>query len=169
MKIISRAFEAVTEAELRSIRSLLSDAFPEITDGFYRRQVPACLVTATEGEAIVGQLAVHERPVLIDGEAEVIGIIGLVAVAHTHRRRGVAANMLVKAHDYLRSKGIAYSILFAVSEKYYTGAGYREMENETAFIEDGESKTFVYRGGMALSLSERPWAARRLDLQGEVV
>ena len=99
MKIVSRAFEAVTEAELRSIRSLLSDAFPEITDGFYRRQVPVCLVTAAEGEVIVGQLAVHKRPVLIDGETEVIGIIGLVAVAHTHRRRGVAANMLVKAHD----------------------------------------------------------------------
>ncbi|HGE6698783.1 hypothetical protein ACSJM2_10565 [Serratia marcescens] len=71
MKIVSRAFEAVTEAELRSIRSLLSDAFPEITDGFYRRQVPVCLVTAAEGEAIVGQLAVHKRPVLIDGETEV--------------------------------------------------------------------------------------------------
>ena len=28
MKIVSRAFEAVTEAELRSIRSLLSEAFP---------------------------------------------------------------------------------------------------------------------------------------------
>ena len=123
-------------------------------------------MTAAEGEVIVGQLAVHKRPVLIDGETEVIGIIGLVAVAHTHRRRGVAANMLVKAHDYLRSKGIAYSILFAVSEKYYTGAGYRAMETRRRSLRMARAKRLSIAGNGAEPVGKAlggaaPGSARR--------
>jgi predicted acetyltransferase len=118
----------------------------------------------------VGHLAVYRRQVKMGDEVLEIGMVGAVAVAPDHRRRGHCRLLLQRAHDDLRARSIPFSILFAFEPRVYLSSGYRLMQNETHFLDvDGAWKTFVYRGSMFAELTERPWPNRMLELAGGVV
>jgi predicted acetyltransferase len=157
-----------------TVQALLKQAFPEgsSTDGDYYalHGVPDCILIAREARQVVGHLAVYRRQVKMGSEVLEIGMIGAVAVAPDHRRRGHCRRLLLRAHDDLRARSIPFSTLFAFEPRVYLSSGYRPMQNETRFLDaDGAWKTFVYRGSMYAELAERPWPNRMLELAGGVV
>ena len=157
-----------------TVQALLNEAFPEgsSTDGDYYalHGVPDRILIAREARQVVGHLAVYRRQVKIGDEVLEIGMIGAVAVAPDHRRRGHCRRLLQRAHDYLRARSIPFSILFAFEPRVYLSSGYRLMQNETHFLDvDGAWKSFVYRGSMYAELAERRWPNRMLELVGGVV
>jgi predicted acetyltransferase len=118
----------------------------------------------------VGHLALYQRQVKMGDEVLEIGMVGGVAVAPDHRRKGHCRLLLLRAHDDLRARSISFSILFAFEPRVYLSSGYRPMQNETHFLDvDGAWKTFVYRGSMFAELTKRPWPNRMLELPGGVV
>jgi len=156
------------------VQALLNEAFPEGCsangDYYARHGVPDCILIARKARHVVGHLAVYRRQVKMGDEVLEIGMIGAVAVAPDHRRRGHCRRLLLRAHDYLRARSIPFSILFAFEPFVYLSSGYRPMQNETHFLDaDGAWKTFVYRGSMYAELAERPWPNRMLELAGGVV
>jgi predicted acetyltransferase len=156
------------------VQALLNEAFPEgsSTNGDYyaRHGVPDRILIAREARHVAGHLAVHRRRVKMCDEVLEIGMIGAVAVAPDHRRRGHCRLLLQRAHDDLRARSIPFSILFAFEPRMYLSSGYRLMQNATHFLDaDGAWKSFVYRGSMYAELAERPWPNRMLDLAGGVV
>ena len=156
------------------VQALLNEAFPEgsSTNGDYyaRHGVPDRILIAREAQQVVGHLAVYQRRVKMGDEALEIGMIGAVAAALDHRRKGRCRLLLRRAHDYLRARSIPFSILFAFEPFVYLSSGYRPMQNETHFLDaDGAWKTFVYRGSMYAELAKRPWPNRMLELAGGVV
>jgi predicted acetyltransferase len=166
--------DALTGDLQTRVQALLADAFPEgpSTDGDYyaRHGVPDRILIVQESRQVVAHLALYRRPAKIGDEPLEIGMVGGVAVAPDHRRRGHCRLLLRRAHDYLRARAIAFSILFAFEPLVYRSSGYRLMQNETHFLDvDGAWKSFVYRGGMYAELAERSWPDRTLDLAGRVV
>jgi predicted acetyltransferase len=156
------------------VQALLKQAFPEgsSTDGDYYalHGVPDRILIAREAQHVVGHLAVYRRQVKIGDEVLEIGMIGAVAVAPDHRRRGHCRLLLRRAHDDLRARSVPFSILFAFEPRVYLSSGYRPTQNETHFLDvDGAWKTFVHRGSMFAELAERPWPNRMLELAGGVV
>ncbi len=155
------------------VQALLDDAFPKgsATNGDYYalHGIPDRILIAREARQVVGHLAVYRRQVKMGDEVLEIGMIGGVAVAPDHRRKGHCRLLLRRAHDYLRAHSIPFSILFAFEPLVYRSSGYRLMRNETHFLDvDGAWKTFVYHGSMYAELAERPWPNRMLDLAGRV-
>jgi predicted acetyltransferase len=156
------------------VQALLNEALPEGSsangDYYARHGVPDCILIAREARHVVGHLAVYRRQVKMGDEVLKIGMIGAVAAAPDHRRRGHCRLLLRRAHDYLRARSIPFSILFAFEPRVYLSSGYRLMQNETRFLDvDGAWKSFVYRGSMFAELAERPWPNRMLELARGVV
>jgi N-acetylglutamate synthase-like GNAT family acetyltransferase len=88
------------------IQALLGEAFPEgsSTNGDYYafHGVPDRILIAREARQVVGHLALYQRQVKMGDEVLEIGMVGGVAVAPDHRRRGHCRLLLLRAHDDLR-------------------------------------------------------------------
>ncbi|WP_295548531.1 GNAT family N-acetyltransferase [uncultured Stenotrophomonas sp.] len=161
--------ERVAPEHRQQAVDLLREAFPDMQGEGYAIPGPVALVLAMEGDHVVAHLALYERNALLDGEPERIGLIGGVVMRADVRRQGVASRLIEAAHAELRLHGIDFAVLFALDHRHYASAGYVPMQNETCFIEDGQARRFVYRGGMVATLGARRWTTDVLDLQGETV
>jgi predicted acetyltransferase len=155
-------------------QALLRGAFPDVVseDGDYYafHETPAVIMILQEGEHVIGHLCAYQRQVMIAGEPTTIGMIGGVAIAPDHRRKGLGRTLLQRAHVYFRQRSIPFSILFACEPRVYVSSGYKLMQNEMHFRDtDGISKTFVYRGSMYAELLARSWPNQIVDLCGPVV
>jgi predicted acetyltransferase len=173
--IIDETSRDVLRGDLETmLQVLLADAFAagSSTNGDYyvRHGLPDRILIGREARQVVGHLALYRRQVKMGREVLEIGMVGGIAVAPDHRRKGHCRLLLERAHDYLRARSIPFSILFALEPLVYLSSGYRLMQNETHFLDvDGAWKTFVYRGSMYAKLAERPWPNRLLDLAGRAV
>ncbi|MER8797699.1 GNAT family N-acetyltransferase [Mesorhizobium sp. M0814] len=167
MELLSMTFEEGIGRQ-NQIAVLLRQAFPDMQENFYGSTKPWKLVLGIEGVAVVAHLAVYVRSVLVDGAPTEIGLLGGVAVAPSVRRRGVARALIAQAHLLLRQRRVSFFVLFALSTNTLS-SGYVSMLNQTTFTEAGIRKQFVYRGGMVATLTDEPWTATLLDLEGEVV
>lgn len=169
MHVQVSSWDEVVPGQRRQAVELVRSAFPDMQGDGYATPGPVALALALEGDHVVAHLALYERNVLLDGNAERIGMIGGVVVRADARRRGVASRLIEATHAELRRHGIAFAVLFALDHRHYASAGYEPMQNETCFIEEGEARRFVYRGGMVAALGARRWTTAVLDLQGETV
>jgi predicted N-acetyltransferase YhbS len=152
------------------VHALLDATFPEGAPnelaGYYARHgFPTVTLLLSEGQHVVGHLALYEREIGIGAETVLVGLI-----AAERKRMGLARRLVAHAHDHLAARAIPFSILFAFEPVVYASSGYKPMRNETRFIDaDGNLKTLVYRGGMVAELSERPWPNQQIDLRGTAV
>ena len=156
------------------VQALLGRAFPDVVsmsgDYYAVHETPAVIMILRQGEQVIGHLCAYQRQVMIAGEPTTIGMIGGVAVAPDHRRKGFGRALLRRAHAYLRQRSIPFSILFACEPRVYASSGYKLMQNEMHFRDaDGIWRTFVYRGSMYAELLERTWPNLAVDLCGPVV
>lgn len=155
--------------------TLLTDAYPEgapdeLQTYYAWPGVPDTTLLLRDGDSLVGHLAMFMREILIGGEPYRVGLIGEVAVAPEHRRRGLARRLIMAAHQHLRSRSAPFAILFAFEPAVYVSSGYKPMRNEIRFLDrDRTWKTLVHRGGMYAELADRPWPNEFIDLRGPVV
>jgi predicted acetyltransferase len=156
------------------VTALLRAAYPDdsyTAEEYYRAYGrPAIVMALRDAAEVIAHAAVYERRVRIGDESVDIGMLGGVAVAPAHRRRGHCKRLIGHANDYLRARGATFAILFAYEPSVYLSSGYRPMLNETRFLDsDGEWKRFVYRGGMYIALQDKPWPNELVDLCGRAV
>lgn len=169
MTPIQVQYAQLSEERAREVDALLKSAFPDMKGDYHAAQPPDGIFLHHQDGQLTGHLAAYRRDVRIDGQPEHIGLLGGIAVARSWRGRGIAKALIGAAHRYFRAQGIRYSVLFAFEPTYYASSGYKPMENETRFVENGTARRFVYRGGMVAELGDAPWSCRLLDLRSEVV
>lgn len=162
-------------AHAHEVRTLLDVAFPDGAPGeldkyYARHGAPSATLLLLGNRHALGHLAVYERQVRIGEESLKIGLLGELAIAADHRRRGLAHGLIAHAHHHLRARSVPFAVLFAFEPAVYLSSGYKLMRNETRVLEaDGQWRTFVFRGGMVAELSERAWPDELLDLCGTAV
>ena len=173
-RLIRKTHIDATDAYAANVRDLLNDAFdggPDELSHYYARYgLPTTTLLLTECDHVIGHLALYEREIRIGSEALVVGLLGEIAIAASHRRRGLARDLVHEARGHLRAASISFSILFAYEPRVYASSGYKLMRNVVRFLDtDGAWKTFVYRGSMYAELLGRPWPNRPVDLCGPAV
>jgi len=127
------------------------------------------IVLLTDADKLIGHIAAYIRQVRLCDEAVKIGLIGGIVVDPNFRSRGYSKRLLQEAHDIFIEANLPFSVLVAYEPERYRTAGYQLMNNEMRFLEDGEWRQLVYRGGMVAELSERKWPNGLLHLRGPVV
>ncbi|MDP1749278.1 MAG: GNAT family N-acetyltransferase [Reyranella sp.] len=153
----------------RAVQALLKQAFGDIDGDYYAGDNPERIMLLSSGGRLVGHFAAYVREVALGGEELAIGLIGGVAIDVRFRSQGLSKRLLREAHAFFGERALPFSVLFACEPARYRSSGYRPMTNETRFIEGGQWKQFVYRGGMVAELGERKWPDTLLDLRGRAV
>lgn len=157
-------------ARLREkLQELLVRAFPDLEGDYYGHNPPDRIFLGLDAGQPVAHLAAYKRKATRDGDEIEIGMIGGVAVAAPYQHKGHAKHLISMAHTYFRHNGITCAILFAYAPDVYLSSGYELVQFPIRFIEDGQTREFVYRGSMIAYLDAARWTAALLDLQGEVV
>ena len=101
--------EAIDEAEVERERSLAE---------------PDRNFAAFDGPDIVGTAGAFTMPMTIPGGQTVVGYPTLVGVLPTHRRRGIAADLMRRLLDDARERGELLSVLYASEGGIYGRFGY---------------------------------------------
>jgi predicted acetyltransferase len=116
------------------------------------------ILAVDDDAGVVGHLSAYVREVDLENTSLTLGMIGNVATSCAFKRQGVAKSLVNAAHCYFQSLQIDFSVLFAYEPAVYSSSGYRLMRNKVHFQDDdGQWKTFVYRGSMYRELSGRRW------------
>jgi predicted acetyltransferase len=157
------------------VHALLRQAFfpgdPSVEGDYYAPYEPSeMILVLRESRQPIGHLVAYRRTIAIGDEPVEIGMIGGVAVAPEHRRKGHARALVRRTHARFRELGLPFSLLFAFEPSVYASSGYHPMANTTRFREsDGTWKTLVHRGGMYAELAGRCWPNLPIDLRGVAV
>lgn len=101
--------EATDEAEIERERSLAE---------------PDRCLAAFDGPDIVGTAGAFTMPMTIPGGQTVVGFPTLVGVLPTHRRRGIAAQLMRRQLDHANARGELLSVLYASEGGIYGRFGY---------------------------------------------
>jgi predicted acetyltransferase len=101
--------EATDEAEIEREKSLAE---------------PDRCLAAFDGPDIVGTAGAFTMPMTIPGGQTVVGFPTLVGVLPTHRRRGIAAQLMRRQLDDARERGELLSVLYASEGGIYGRFGY---------------------------------------------
>ena len=101
--------EATDEAEIERERSLAE---------------PDRCLAAFDGPDIVGTAGAFTMPMTIPGGQTVVGFPTLVGVLPTHRRRGIAAQLMRRQLDDANARGELLSVLYASEGGIYGRFGY---------------------------------------------
>ena len=156
--------EAIDDAEVERERSLAE---------------PDRNFAAFDGPDIVGTAGAFTMPMTIPGGPTVVGYPTLVGVLPTHRRRGIAAQLMRRLLDDARERGEVLSVLYASEGGIYGRFGYGlGTIGLTIHVETGRS-AFVrgYAPSGEMRLVERDRAikemlavheATRLEIPGMV-
>lgn len=157
--------------EAKVLRLIGETFFNDASVDYYAHLgLPDIILILCAGEEPAGHLALYRREVgILDQDVE-IGMIGGVAIAPAYRGRGLSRSLVQRAHTWLRTRSIPFSLLFAFEPRVYESSGYRLMRNAVRFLDhDGTWKTLVYRGGMYAELMEERWPDQLVDLRGPTV
>ncbi len=121
-----------TEADLPAVNVLLADAFggPPQRDSVVAEQSARLFpldhtIVAVQGDRVVGHTRDTTMTLTVPGErtVEACGVAG-VAVAPTHRRRGILRAMYIELHRRIEAEGLPLAILTASQGGIYRRFGY---------------------------------------------
>jgi aminoglycoside 2'-N-acetyltransferase I len=123
------------EPTRRAARSLLFDAFDDMTDEDWEHGLGGMHALVWEGETLVGHASVVQRRMLHGGRALRTGYVECVAVRADHRRRGHASAMMAALERIIRG---AYDLgaLGSTDEgaALYTARGWQRWEGPTSAL-----------------------------------
>ncbi len=153
------------------VQALLEGVFDYDEDSIkFEPEAHTKIIAVDSDDKVVGHLAAYVREVEFENFSSSLGMIGDVATVTQFQRRGIAKKMIESAHVLFRKVGIKHSILFAYNTGVYKSSGYKTMANEVHFLDqDGNWKTFVYRGSMFCELSDHTWPKGLINLKGLAV
>ncbi|MEU8073829.1 GNAT family N-acetyltransferase [Catellatospora citrea] len=94
---------------------------------------PARSVLAVDGDQVVGHVGTYTRELTVPGGVLPAGFVTCVAVAGTHRRRGLASTMLTRQLGEIRDRGEALAVLWASEGSIYGRYGYGLASRRLSF------------------------------------
>lgn len=110
-QVVARSFPGLHRSETQWIETFSR------TPGF-------ALWVGTQGSQVIAACQLHSLHQWIAGVRLPIAGLGLVSIAPTHRRQGVAANLICSALRHARESGDLASALYPFRASFYAGLGY---------------------------------------------
>jgi predicted acetyltransferase len=127
---MSISVRAGRSADFDAIMDLLNVAFHNGTPDEQAREAergifePERSLVAWDGEQVVGHVGAFQRELTVPGGVVPAAFITMVGVAHTHRRRGIASELLRQQLRDVRSWGEPVAVLWASEGRIYPRYGY---------------------------------------------
>jgi predicted acetyltransferase len=122
-------FRRIVEDEFPAFLGANEAAFSDVpTDEDLERErrlarLERC-IAALDGSEIVGTSGVFEMPMTVPGEEVDVGYVTGVGVKPTHRRRGIATQLMRRQLEDAHERGEAVSVLYASEGGIYGRFGY---------------------------------------------
>ncbi|GIF81714.1 GNAT family N-acetyltransferase [Catellatospora bangladeshensis] len=131
-------FRAATAADFDDVnrliqRSFLNDDGGREWDEERALFEPERAVLAVDGDRVVGHVGTYTRELSVPGGVLPAGFVTAVAVAGTHRRRGLASTMLTRQLTDIRERGEALAVLWASEGGIYGRYGYGMASRRLSF------------------------------------
>jgi predicted acetyltransferase len=122
-------FRTGVEGDYDEVNQLVQRAFLNDTEGREWAEERALFepdrsVLAVDGDQVVGHVGTFTRDLTVPGGVLAAGFVTVVAVAGTHRRRGLASAMLTRQLREIRDRGEALALLWASEAGIYGRYGY---------------------------------------------
>ena len=131
---------------------------------------PELRLVGRDGPRVVAHLGLLRRFLRVDGRAQLVGDVGLVAVDPSVQGRGIGAVLLDRAASTLRELAMPFGFLTCGDqvERFYAGAGWVRVDNPTRMVRsDGTVQVY---GGVSMVLpvlaTRSDWPAGRVDRNG---
>lgn len=164
MNLISFKHDQMPDQHEEGVDALLKEAYGS------EPEPHRVFLTLDNDKKVIGHLAAYTRAIEIGGVEITIGMIGDVATKMEHRRKGIAKDLVVSAHNYFQEQSIEYAVLFAFEPKFYVSSGYNDITNQIRFLDNNDEwKTLVCPGSMYCELADKPWPDGLVDLKGPTV
>jgi len=133
----------------------------------YYKEMPQHRWYLEDKNKIIAHVAVHEKKILNDQKLIKIGGVAEVFVLPEYRKMGLAKGLLEKAHQWMESNKIPFSMLFG-KPKIYKSSGYFVIENEIRYFDFHEKKWYSEQipDAMAKLITGKKWPEGKIDIQG---
>ncbi len=168
MEIVVKAVKDLTEAERRQIHDMASREFAEDDEGYewdYGRDWHVLLL---EDGRVVSCVGIVERTCLVDGRPARLGGISDVITLPECRRRGLAAQGMAKAAEFMRDTlRVDFALLVCQPSMvdYYSRLGWQALETPLTIDQPGGKTTYRF-STMLLPCVTRPSVRAAIDLCG---
>jgi len=157
------------------LAALLARAFPRSATPFWGARSWSSarpelrLVGIADGRA-VAHVGVLRRFLQIDGQAQVVGDVGLVAVDPDRHGTGLGAELLVHTRTLLTDLGVPFGFLTCGERVagFYARGGWARIEGPTRMVR-ADGRVQVYGGvsmALAVTASLDGWPSGRIDRNG---
>ncbi|MBN9100293.1 MULTISPECIES: GNAT family N-acetyltransferase [unclassified Pseudonocardia] len=165
----------LTPDEHAALAVLFSRCFPRSRTPFtgfrsWSSGRPELRLVGRDGVRVVAHLGILRRFLQVDGRAQLVGDVGLVAVDPVAQGRGVGGELLRRAAGGLRELEMPFGFLTCGEqvEGFYAGAGWVRVESPTRMVRsDGSVQLY---GGVSMVLpvlaSRSDWPVGRVDRNG---
>ena len=117
-----RDFDAITRLLVLAFHdSADDDQWAEMTRPVFE---PARSLVAVDGAEIVGHAGAYTRDLTVPGSVMPAAFVTMVGVSGTHRRKGIAKELLIRQLHDARAAGEALAVLWASEGRIYQRFGY---------------------------------------------
>jgi len=157
-----------------SLAALLAQAFPQTRriggeQSWSSARPELRLVGRADGQ-VVAHAAVLRRFLQIDGRAQLVGDVGLVAVDPARHGAGLGAALLTQVREALCELGVPFGFLTCGEQVagFYARGGWARVPGPTRMVR-ADGRTQVYGGvSMVLALATPldAWPSGRIDRNG---
>lgn len=169
---VIREYE-ISQATHKLANQLLVESFPEYPLGrSYYKLLPQFRYFVWDNEQLIAQMSIEHRVITNSGvPTKIFGVIDL-CVAASHRRQGIATELLQQIEQLGKASGIKFLILFADDDRLYLRHGYQRVENVCRWLKVDEHKTLgIGEASLADCLMVKPlatqqWKKGTVDLLG---
>ncbi len=122
--------------------SLHTSLVKEHSDKYSSDRDIAVWVLAFDGDVLVGTTAVFSRQVLYEGKNILLGGVGKVRVAVTHRKQGIARNMMEMAMRFMKKNGNEVAYLCTDTRSFLS-----DFYRSFGFVPLGKKYTYLGASG----------------------
>lgn len=157
------------------IAALLARAFPRSATPFggarsWSSARPELRLVGVAGGTPVAHVAVLRRFLQIDGRAQVVGDVGLVAVDPDRHGTGLGAELLARTRTMLADLGLPFGFLTCGERVagFYARGGWARIEGPTRMVR-ADGRVQVYSGvsmALAVTASLDRWPTGMVDRNG---
>ena len=179
---MSTAFplESIPEADIspaldQAIRRMLCECFPADAEAFSRARCwhessPAYTVVCRERDRVLGHVAIVERQIACGPTPLLVAGVQSLAVVPAARRTGLSGQLMNRAMDEARRRGIPWGLLFCVPDlsAFYGRLGWRKIDRPVTMQDEHGRPTALPAKNIAmvLDLSSARLPDGPLDLCG---
>lgn len=164
----------ICTAMIVDISSLLDECFPNTFDGrSYFKQLPHFRFMAYQNDILIGHMGVDHRVIKVGGEAvRIFGVIDL-CVKPSHRRVGIAGNLLNAVEMLAVTSNVEFLVLMGDTYSLYKANGFERVApaiTKWLAVENEESISLIERDlsdcFLVKAMRSRAWPGGKIDMLG---